>query len=728
MDGKYLGAEHTYIYGTLQNIKDPIITEKYTLPYTTKKRLHAAKTPFTSAYAECVFLRTYSRKREDGSKETWADCVIRVMEGVLSAFLTHYKKNGLAIDYTWLNNFAVEMTWAFFDLHWSPPGRGLWAMGTDHVSKNGSSALNNCYAAETSNLVLAASFVMDQLMCGGGLGFSCDWDGVAHPPDKTSSFVYVCDDTRQSWVACLEILVRAYVPVNGRITNKFPIFDFGKVRARGLPIRGFGGLSSGPAPLKKLLQQVEIYFDTYLAWKREESFFVFRDMVERLYAIGCYPGSTLTDEINKLKAAWKTGKKTYGKSRLVVDVMNAIGACVVAGNVRRSAEIALGDFGDNEFLELKNFEINPERCDMWMSNNTIRLSQDEDFAKGIPEIAKRVIVGGEPGVFSLRTSKHARIGDRTYGDDSGKLLNPCGEIILNSFEPCCLATIGLTKCNGKDGKLDENLLLQAARYATFYASTVTLIRHHWPESNAIVSKNRRIGVSLNGIAEFVDNYSYTYLNELCRKVYDEIRSFNTHLAAQSGVPRSIRVTCIKPEGSMACIMETSAGMHWPICRYAKRRIALSKESELIVPLSQAGYQMEQSTLDPNTVYAIFPLSSNGARPEREVSIFEQFGLASTLARHFVDNSVSFTGHFSSEREASVVEKAIAMFIPSLKAASLMPYSDDVNKKSVYKHLPFEEISREEYENLVKVIKPVKWDMSKGEDAKMQKGCTNDTCN
>lgn len=729
MDGNYEGAHHTYIYSTLENIKNPIITETYSLPYQIKKKIRAAPNPFSSAYAECVFLRTYSRKKEDGTKETWGDTVIRVMEGLCCAYLTHYRRNGLTVDMPWLNKFASDMTWSFFNLQWSPPGRGLWAMGTEHTRANGNASLNNCYACATVDLVKAASFCFDMLACGGGVGYDCSFNSKVIMPNKTDNFIFKCPDTRQGWACCIELLLRAYIPIDGVLTNKFPIFDLSLVRPYGEPIKGFGGKASGPEPLKKVLKEIEIFLDTYIAWQQDQSFFVFRDMVERLYSIGSYQGSSLKDEVDKLQAAWKTGKKTYGKSRLVVDIMNVIGKAVIAGNVRRSATIAISDAGDEEFLILKEYSINPERSAWsWMSNNSIRMESDEDFSNTIPEIAKRVQNGGEPGGINMKTLKHARLGDKSYGEDTANLMNPCGEISLNSFEPCCLSTLCPVKCIDSNGIIDENTVLAAARYACFYASTVTLIRHHWPESNAIVAKNRRIGVSLTGIAELVDNpkYGYTYLNNMCRKVYNELRSFNNQFAEKSGVPRSIKVSTIKPEGSLSVIMETSAGMHWPICRYCKRRIALSKDSELIEPLKNAGYQIEESTLDSNTVYAIFPLSSNGARPEREISLFEQFGLAASLQKHYSDNSCSFTGHFSKERESSIVDKCMSMFAPMMKSWSVMPYSDDTNQKTIYKHLPFEEVSEEEYQELLKKIKPVQWSKISS-DAVVEKGCNTDTC-
>jgi len=1111
MDGDYTKAEHTYIVATLDNIKEPIITERYSLSDEVKRELYSMPTPFSSAYAECVFLRTYSRKKEDGTKESWADTVIRVVEGTIEAYLTHHKRNGLSVDYKWLADFSAEMARSFFHRRWSPPGRGLFSMGTDHTRRNGNAALNNCYACETKNLVLAASWAMDQLMCGGGVGFDCSWDGVAIPPNKQDCLTFVIPDTRQGWVAAVELLLRAYLPIDGQITNKFPKFDFSLIRPYGKLIKGFGGVASGPEPLKTLLNRIEIFLDTYLeyqAWEKEYEQYprlldtidtvieyefmvkkndIFFRLAKRLHAVGAYTYGDFDKELEELKQALGNYNKSYDKTRLVVDIFNSIGACVIAGNVRRSAEIAIGDAGDQTFLELKNVAVNPERKSIsWVSNNTVRFEKHEDFEKYIPEISRRIQNNGEPGFFNLiNARKYGRITDTDYGEDTGRLLNPCvtgdtlvmtdegmqrvdsligkpfnvvvngrlypstkegfwktgdrecfsislkngmkveatgnhkfltkrdktytwvevkylevddtlvlsnntgysweggrgsweegyfcgrligngtfdgyipvvalwvpnninieeyppartiynlarklehchdfkewcvemtterytkyimklssfqkisdkfgisnreknvpqvnlsynftrgllsglfdangsvqvddqtglnlrlvqsnlkqleavqrllsslgikstirreervrsfpneikdyfcwdddelfitnedlltfneligfeeplkqdkldyelskyrrashpikwessierivptgskavydcsinevhcfsangimahncGEVILNSFEPCTLSTICPSNCKGKNGKIDIDIMLQAARFATFYATTVTCIKHHWGVSNAIIAHNRRIGVSMTGIADIYEEYGFTYLTTICRTLYKEIRSYNAQLAAKAGIPRAIRVTTVKPEGTLSIIMEVNAGVHFPICRFARRRIGIAKNDELLGPLKAAGYPIEESTYSESMVYVIFPIQNGKCRSEREVSIYEQFGIVSALQRSYADNSVSFTGHFSQERENDDVERVIAMFAPQIKSCSMLPYSDDLSKKPIYPHMPFEEIDEKTYNELVATIKPVVWN-NIGQDVPIPRGCTNDTC-
>ena len=191
--------------------------------------------------------------------------------------------------------------------------------------------------------------------------------------------------------------------------------------------------------------------------------------------------------------------KEYNHTRLVADVFNAIGACIVAGNVRRSAEIALGDVEDETFINLKNYEENPERSEIgWMSNNSVVLRADhnyEDFSY-IPEMAKRIRDNGEPGLINLyNMQKYGRFGKEH--PDEGYLCNPCGEISLCSAETCNLAEVFPPRCE------DPDRFRVALEYATFYASTVSLLPTHRPETNAIIAKNRRIGVSISGIAQWV---------------------------------------------------------------------------------------------------------------------------------------------------------------------------------------------------------------------------------
>lgn len=179
--------------------------------------------------------------------------------------------------------------------------------------------------------------------------------------------------------------------------------------------------------------------------------------------------------------------------------MNLIGRCVVSGNIRRTAEIAFGEHDDQEFIDLKNYELNPERMPFgWVSNNSIFAQLGQDYS----EISKRIIQNGEPGLCWLENMRaYSRMGDAPdYKDKLAAGGNPCLEQTLESHEMCCLVeTFPVNHENLEEFKdtLDSAFL---------YAKSVTLgLPEQWPESSAVMKRNRRIGTSMSGIVQFICN-------------------------------------------------------------------------------------------------------------------------------------------------------------------------------------------------------------------------------
>jgi ribonucleoside-diphosphate reductase alpha chain len=741
----YIGAEHTYIVGTITT--KPVIEAKYDLPLGLREELLQLPTSLEQyPYRYSVFLRTYSRLQANGKREQWIDTVLRVIQGTMECYIDHMQKHGLRVDYDEVNSRARTMARLLYQMKWSPPGRGLYSMGTDVVRRNGNSSLNNCYACSTKDLVKALSWAFDQLMLGGGVGFDCSWNNSTESqltrPNKEDSFVYVIPDSRQGWCSAFELLLRAYVPVNGQITNKFPRFDYSEVRPYGAPIRGFGGTASGPEPLRILLVRTEIFLDTFLdyleATDKEQQADVYERLVRRQHEADAYDfvKYDIEEVVAKVRKTVYDYHKPYSASRLVVDLFNSVGSCVVSGNVRRSSLIALADAGDKVFLDLKNLSINPERRSIcYRSNNTVRFWRNDDFETYLPEIAERIKNNGEPGFFNLiNAQKYSRYTDIRYGHDKGTLLNPCGEIVLESYEPCTLSTICPYNCredvDDPKSPINEEDMLLACEAATFYATVVTTVRHHWPDSNEVIARNRRIGVSFTGIANIYDNYGATQLITTQRRLYYRIREVNEMLASRFGIPRSIRVTTIKPEGTLSIVMGVAPGVHFPIVKFGKRRVGFDAGDPLIRILADAGYETEQSVYNKTMVNVIFPITSSGARAAKKVSIYEKFQLAALAQRYFSDNSVSFTGDFSFERESDDVERVLAAFGQQMKSCSMLPYFEETTP---YAQMPFEEVSEDEYHEIKSRTREVDWspffesktvkDVSRDEVSY----CTGDTC-
>jgi len=620
-------------------------------------------------FGEATYYRTYSRRKEDGSQEHWADTVIRVTNGVMSVRKQHYVNSRLHWDEGYWQAYAADMATAMFEMKWLSPGRGLWAMGTEYVYTRGGAALNNCGAVDTADLSAAADWTMDMLMCGVGVGFNTAWDGAnARMPDKSRPVPFVIPDSREGWVASVRLLIESYT--KGGAWFKF---DYSAIRPAGSPIRGFGGTASGAEPLKTLHRRIESYLDAYCS------------------------GETDT-------------------TRCTADIFNAIGACVVAGNVRRSAEIALGSADDEHFLELKDYERYPERAEIgWMSNNTVVLEKTEDFAK-LPMIARQIISNGEPGIMNLiNVQKYARYGKES--DDQAWLANPCSEIPLESYELCNLAEVFPSRCE------EEADFYKVLEYATFYASTVALLPTHRSETNAIVVRNRRIGVSLSGVADMLDDLGATELTRRLRKGYKIVQTTNRKLASDAGVPPSIRVTTIKPSGTISQLAGVSSGMHFPTFQYALRRMRVGNDSAVCRVLKAAGVPNEPDVYSDNTTVFEFPIDQGKTRKATEVSAWEQFAFLAMLQREWSDNMVSCTVYFDPETEAHQVEHMLAQFAPVIKSVSMLPHSET----GAYKQMPYEGISRNTYDAKLAEMPRIDWGQFSDSDGIESRFCSNDSC-
>ncbi len=356
------------------------VTHRYDLPESSKELLHSLTPKFGyNGFGELVFYRTYSRIKKDGKQENWADCIIRVVNGVFSIRKDFYVKNRIPWDEQFWDDYATGLALSAFNMEWLPPGRGLWAMGSDFVYERGSMALYNCaytLMRMGEELVDDVGWLMDSLMNGVGVGFGPIRDKLRlyNPKGK---FDFIIPDTREGWVECTQAIVRAYTVPD----QKLPVPIYDQVRPAGLPIKGFGGISSGPEPLKKLHDELIGEFEDY---KNDPVY-------------------------------------------LKTNIANRVGCAVVAGNVRRSAEIGCAPITDPVFLDLKDLEKYPERAGYyWMSNNSVLLETDEDFEQ-LGEVAKRVVKNGEPGVINKRNLQHGRIGKSNEGlrKDVAVGLNPC---------------------------------------------------------------------------------------------------------------------------------------------------------------------------------------------------------------------------------------------------------------------------------------------------------------
>lgn len=710
-------------------VKAQAIDHIYEMPLYVEQQIRSHPYKFGyGGFSESVYYRTYSQLKVDGTKETFPDTIIRVVTGIISIIKDWKIKHALEWDQQRWDTMAAEFGLAFMKMQLLPPGRGLWISGTNYSYKRGSAAFNNCgFVSTREGLIKSACWTMDSLMCGCGIGFDTDINQgelslIAIPNNRERT--YKIHDSREGWVKSLYLLLESYY------TGVKTHFDYSDIRREGVPIKRFGGESSGPEPLRILHERVRIFLECYIRVKDgSDAYTEILNMTRKQLEFS-------TSQIEKSSLEWAISelekmepelraKKTYGKSRLICDIFNSIGCCVVAGNVRRSSEIALASVDDVEFRHLKDHQLNPERANIsWMSNNTVRLNKIEDFEL-LPDVAQRIKDNGEPGILNrLNVKRYGRVNrrepiGREAEEDKAIGVNPCCEINLESFEYCNLAEIFPSRCE----TFDE--MKKAAYLATIYCSIVSLLPTHWVESNKVIARNRRIGVSMSGIVEEIARSSATSFTKKCRALYQIVRKTNREFAEENGVPESIRVTTVKPSGTISQLAGVSSGIHHPTYKYCIRRVRMSSNTKLVELLKEAGYPHEiDKKCGESTIIFSFPLHQSNARTAEEVSVWEQASNLAMLQREWADNCVSCTLYFNPKTEGPDLEHVLAHFSPVIKSLSALPHTED----GIYEQAPYEKITEAEYHELSANIKRINFSSLTFNDQAIEvRGCDSDKC-
>jgi hypothetical protein len=599
----------------------------------------------------------------------------------------HAKDNRLPWNDNKAQKSAQEAFQRMFELKWTPPGRGLWAFGTPMtMEKRNSASLQNCAMVSTRDLDrndpgALFAWVMDALMLGIGVGFDTlgqDKQMSIYAPSEPAS-VYEIPDTREGWVESVRLLINSFLRQNQAVQE----FNYDLIRPLGSPIKGFGGVASGPAPLIDLHTRIR-------------------------NVVGSRAGELLD-------------------SRAIVDIINLIGTCVVSGNVRRSATLALGTAEDDGFINLKNPEVFPERNSYdpekpgwaWMSNNSISATVGTKYEDYIDLIADN----GEPGFIWLDVARsYGRLADAPdYKDARIMGFNPCAEQPLESYELCTLVEVHL---NRHDSKED---FLKTLKFAYLYGKTVTLMPTHWQQTNGIMQRNRRIGTSLTGIAAFADEHGLPTTREWMDEGYNKIRHYDHKYSEWLCVRESVRVTTVKPSGSVSLLSGATPGVHWgPGGEFYLRAIRFGDQDPMLHLFKAAGYKIEADLVSANTQVVYFPVASGHRRAEKQVSLFEKIGLAATAQKYWSDNGVSVTLSFDKETEKQFVAPALNMYEGQLKAVSFLPMGN-----KTYPQQPYSEITREEYNAYVGKIGKIDWsavyDGVENLEAEGEAYCSTDAC-
>lgn len=336
-------------------------------------------TPWSSV-GYLVAKRTYARRLNEDDvnspTEEWGDIVNRVVEASDNQLQVGFS----AEEKERLRKYMTE-------LKGTVAGRFLWQLGTRTVDELGLASLQNCAACVVDEPIRPFTWAMDMLMLGSGVGYNIQREYVYKLPkvldefdapvrQDTASADFIVPDTRQGWVKLLEYTLRAaFIKEDKRQFS----YSTQLVRGAGAPIKGFGGTASGP--------------------------------------------EILCEGIANISKVLKNRRGKQLRPIDCLDIMNIIGSIVVAGNVRRSAQIAIGDSDDFQYLRSKRWDLGNVPNWRANSNNSVVCNKFEDLPD---EIWKGYNGTGEPfGLINLGLSrKMGRTGETQYKDKDVVAYNP----------------------------------------------------------------------------------------------------------------------------------------------------------------------------------------------------------------------------------------------------------------------------------------------------------------
>ena len=593
-----------------------------------------------SNLARVVYRRTYSRK-DSGTLENWEQTVERAVMGNVRG------KNVPESEIKELIRLANERKAG-------PAGRGYWFSGAPSHERIGGAALNNCWfltAADWEHFVIA----QDLLMLGGGVGLSVEHQFtsklpkvkkdvvIVHKPTKDADFIV--PDSREGWCELTRRVLESFF-VTGRSFSYSTVC----VRGYGEAIVGFGGTASGPLPLIKFVTNL------------------------------C---SILVPRAGK-----------HMRPIDAADIITSTGEMVVAGNVRRSAIIILGDAWDKEYLKAKRWDLSSLPTHRSCANYSVVCSDIED----LHPLFWKTYEQGEPfGIVNREAiQKFGRMGE--LKPDTAIGMNPCAEATLENGEPCNLVEQAL--CNMES----EEEFIKSSRLMLRYGKRVTMEHYHHKLSAEVIKRNRRVGIGITGCLA-----SPLFTPDVLDRAYAAIQDEDAKYSAELGIPRSKRTTVVKPSGTMSKVLDCMGyeGLHAAYSRHFIQRVRFASNDALISKLRAAGHYIEpvvkfDGTTDPQTLVADFYVKAPEGMPvaDENWDTWKQLDVLKMAQKHWADQAVSVTVYYKRE-DIPQLKSWMAENLQYLKSISFLCHSDHG-----FKQAPKETITEEQYDRLSKKIRPL----------------------
>jgi ribonucleoside-triphosphate reductase len=605
-----------------------------------------------SVYQSIIHRSRYSRfLEEEKRRESWAETVDRLMSYLM-------KKTNTRLD-----NEGNPLLEAFEDIHKAVlnlevmPSMRLLMTAGEACERDNIAAFNCSYLAINNKRAFSEALYI--LMNGTGVGFSCERQEVNKLPTIPEHFAEVDDvivvgDSKLGWAKAFKKLLSSLWE------GEIPTIDYSRVRPAGARLKTFGGRASGPEPLQRLFQF----------------------------------------SIDSFKTA--SGRKL--NSLEVHDIMCMIGEIVVVGGVRRSALISLSNLTDRRMREAKMGAWYVDNSHRGLANNSVAYTERPDSETFMEEWLSLVkSKSGERGIFNRVAAQNqaAKWGRRdptlSYGT------NPCSEIILRDKQFCNLTEVVVRAEDTFD------TIARKVRLATILGtiqSTLTDFQFLSEEWKKNTEEERLLGVSLTGIMDntfLTGKYDERLRNDSdCLQFWledlrDIARGTNEEFAERLGVTPSVAITCVKPSGTVSQLVDSASGIHSRHAAYYIRRIRMDKKDPIYTFLKDKGVPVEDEAFRPDsTAVFSFPMKApEGAVTRTDMTAIEQLELWLIYQRHWCEHKPSVTITVKDE-EWPEVGAWVWKHFDEISGVSFLPHSNHT-----YIQAPYEDISKEQYEELLK---------------------------
>jgi adenosylcobalamin-dependent ribonucleoside-triphosphate reductase len=648
-----------------------------------------------STRAQVITRRTYNRPISDDGKEfeTWQDTVARVVDH--QEWLWQRAAGRDLDDKEYAELYDLEQL--MLDRKVSMSGRTLWLGGTN-VAQTREASQFNCSFTQVETVYDVVD-VLWLLLQGCGVGFKPivgTLNGFSNSiknirvvrSERTAkggreSNSETWDSQTKTWTLQIGDSAEAWAKSIGKLlAGKYPadtlVLDFSQLRPAGERLKGYGWISSGDSAISS----------AYVA---------------------------IANILN--------GRADSLLSRMdILDIVNHLGTILSS---RRSAEIALFDYGQPEWEE---FAV--AKKDWWLHNNSHRqqsnnslVFKEKPHRSDLEKIFQLMLEAGgsEPGfineVEALRRAPWF------------KGANPCVEILLGNKSFCNLTETDIGKFKGDTAGLHKAIRL-AAR-ANYRQTCVNLqdgiLQESWHLNNYFL---RLCGVGLTGIAKRPDmtGYDYEYLKRTATAAA-------VGMAEELGLPAPKNITCVKPSGTLSKIMDTTEGIHKPLGKYIFNNVQFSKHDPVVDKLREANYRVINHPTDDSGVLVTFPVCWDDVpfhkHEGKEVNLdsaIEQLEKYKLIQTSWTQQNTSVTISYGTEEVPAIIDWLLENWDCYVGVSFI--YRTDPTKTAKdlgYLYLPQEVVTEEDHNEYVKLLLEVNLENTNSFDEILDAECAMGSC-